>query len=95
MSCTLSIAGRSPTSELGAAVAMALIKIANDGGSFGDVVTYINTSKATQIIGGILLSVVVAFSVGAFVQWISRVLLSYNFRALLQFLQNLILSLNA
>ena len=64
---------------LGAAVAMALIKIATAGGSFTDVVNYINTSKATEIIIGILLSVVVAFSVGAFVQWISRLLLSYNF----------------
>ena len=64
---------------LGAAVAMALIKIAHDGGSFGDVVNYINTTKATQIIFGILLSVVVAFTIGAIVQWISRVLLSYNF----------------
>jgi phosphate/sulfate permease len=64
---------------LGAAVAMALIKIGADGGSFSDLVTYINTSKATQIIFGILLSVVVAFSVGAFVQWVSRLLLSYNF----------------
>ncbi len=57
---------------LGASVAMALIKIGHDGGSFGDVVNYINTSKATQIIFGILLSVVVAFSIGAVVQWISR-----------------------
>ncbi len=64
---------------LGAAVAMALIKIGADGGSFSDLVTYINTSKATQIIFGIILSVVVAFSVGAFVQWVSRLLLSYNF----------------
>ena len=64
---------------LGAAVAMALIKIANDGGSFTDVVQYINTTKATQIIGGILLSVGVAFTVGAIVQWVSRLLLSYNF----------------
>ena len=64
---------------LGASVAMALIKIGADGGSFGDVVNYINTSKATEIILGILLSVVVAFSVGAFVQWVSRLLLSYNF----------------
>ena len=51
---------------LGASVAMALIKIGADGGSFTDVVNYINTSKATEIILGILLSVVVAFSVGAF-----------------------------
>lgn len=64
---------------LGASVAMALIKIGADGGSFTDVVNYINTSKATEIILGILLSVVVAFSVGAFVQWVSRLLLSYNF----------------
>jgi phosphate/sulfate permease len=64
---------------LGAAVAMALIKIGANGGEFSDLETYINTSKATQIIFGILLSVVVAFSVGAFVQWISRVLLSFNF----------------
>ena len=64
---------------LGAAVAMALIKIGADNGSFGDVLTYINTQKATEIILGILLSVVVAFSVGAIVQYISRVLLSFDF----------------
>lgn len=64
---------------LGAAVAMALIKIGADNGSFGDVLTYINTQKATEIILGILLSVVVAFSVGAIVQYVSRVLLSFNF----------------
>lgn len=64
---------------LGAAVAIALIKIGADGGNFNDVLNYINTSKASQIIFGILLSVVVAFSIGAFVQWISRLLLSYNF----------------
>ena len=65
---------------LGAAVAMALIKIGASGGDFSEVVNYINTSKASQIIFGILLSVVVAFSIGALVQWLSRVLLSYNFQ---------------
>jgi len=64
---------------LGAAVAMALIKIGANSGSFSDLVIYINTSKATQIIFGILLSVVVAFSIGAIVQWASRLLLSYDF----------------
>jgi phosphate/sulfate permease len=64
---------------LGAAVAVALIKIGADSGNFADVVTYINTEKATQIIFGILLSVVVAFSVGALVQYLSRLLLSFNF----------------
>ncbi len=66
---------------LGAAVAMALIKIYNTGGTgeFSDLLNYINTGTATKIIFGIVLSVVVAFSVGALVQWISRLLLSYNF----------------
>ena len=63
---------------LGASVAMALIKIGMDNGSFSDLGIYINTTKATQIILGILLSVVVAFSIGAIVQWISRLLLSYD-----------------
>ncbi len=64
---------------LGAAVAMSLMKIAADGGNFSEVVNYINTDKAVEIILGILLSVVVAFSVGAFVQWISRLLLTFNY----------------
>ena len=63
---------------LGASVAMALIKIGMDNGSFSDLGMYINTTKATQIILGILLSVIVAFSIGAIVQWISRLLLSYD-----------------
>ncbi|WP_086476390.1 MULTISPECIES: inorganic phosphate transporter [Arenibacter] len=65
---------------LGASVAMALIKIGAASGSYVEVFNYINTSKATEIILGILLSVVIAFSVGAFVQYISRLLLSFNFR---------------
>jgi phosphate/sulfate permease len=64
---------------LGAAVAMALIKIGAANGSVSDVINYINTDKAILIISGILLSVVVAFSVGALVQWVSRALLSYDF----------------
>ena len=66
---------------LGSAVAIALIKIGADSGSLADLGTYINTEKATEIILGILLSVVVAFSVGALVQYVSRVLLSFNFEA--------------
>ena len=64
---------------LGAAVAMALLKITASGGGFEDLLSYINTSKASQIIFGIILSVIVAFSIGAIVQWISRLLISFNF----------------
>ncbi|HKK12994.1 MAG TPA: inorganic phosphate transporter, partial [Flavobacteriaceae bacterium] len=66
---------------LGAAVAMSLIKIGHAGGNFSDMLNYINTSKASQIIFGILLSVIVAFTVGALVQWVSRLLLSYKFES--------------
>jgi len=65
---------------LGSAVAIALLKISEQSGSFSELVTYINTEKATEIILGILLSVVVAFTVGAIVQYVSRVLLSFDFQ---------------
>ena len=64
---------------LGAAVVMSLIKISNsDTQTFADLSNYINTKKAMEIITGILLSVVIAFSVGAIVQWFSRVLFTFH-----------------
>ena len=59
---------------LGASVAMSFIKIASSGGDYMDIYNYINTSKATEIIMGIPLSVVIAFSIGALVQYLSRIL---------------------
>ena len=65
---------------LGAAVCISLIKIStNDSQSFDDIWNYINHETATEIIFGILLSVVVAFSVGAIVQFTSRMIYSFNF----------------
>ncbi|HCQ24017.1 MAG: inorganic phosphate transporter [Flavobacteriaceae bacterium TMED120] len=64
---------------LGAAVVLAVIKIYANNESLTDIDTYINTSKAVQIILGILLSVFIAFTIGALVQTVSRILLSYNF----------------
>ena len=65
---------------LGAAVVISLIKISqNDTESFNAIWNYINYEKASMIIFGILLSVVVAFSVGALVQFLSRLIYSFNF----------------
>ena len=64
---------------LGAAIVMSLIKIAENNESVGDLATYINTEKATMIIAGILLSVLIAFSIGAIVQWISRIIFSFQY----------------
>jgi phosphate/sulfate permease len=64
---------------LGAAVAVSLLKLYAIGDSFGRVVEYINTGKALAIIFGILLSVVVAFIAGAVVQYISRIVLTFDY----------------
>lgn len=65
---------------LGSAVVIALIKIASSNTQdITAIWNYINYETATQIILGILLSVVVAFSVGAIVQYFSRLIYSFNF----------------
>jgi Phosphate/sulphate permeases len=66
---------------LGASVAISLYKIAEAGGGFSDLITYINTDKAAEIIFGILLSVFIAFTVGALVQFVSRVWVSFDFKS--------------
>ena len=65
---------------LGASVVMSLFKIlASESQTLADIGTYINTEKAITIISGILLSVLIAFSVGAIVQWFSRVIFTFQF----------------
>ncbi|WP_299673044.1 inorganic phosphate transporter [uncultured Tenacibaculum sp.] len=64
---------------LGAAVAIALIKISGTDQSVTEIWNYINYETASKIILGIILSVVVAFSVGAIVQYFSRIIYSFEF----------------
>ena len=64
---------------LGAAVGIAWLKIYTDPTANQELANYINSEKALQIIFGILLSVVVAFTVGAIVQWLSRWLFSFEY----------------
>ncbi|WGK65646.1 inorganic phosphate transporter [Croceiramulus getboli] len=64
---------------LGAAVCMALIKIADNDDTFLQLGKYINNDKAIEIILGILLSVAIAFTVGAVIQFFTRLLLTFNF----------------
>ena len=64
---------------LGAAVAVSLMKLLSKGDSLVNVVQYINTAKAMMIIMGILLSVAIAFVCGAVVQFLSRVLFTFNY----------------
>ncbi|GAA3601038.1 inorganic phosphate transporter [Flavivirga amylovorans] len=65
---------------LGAAVVMSLIKIsASDSQTFANLGDYINTKKALEIIRGIIMSVFIAFTVGAIVQWISRLVFTFHY----------------
>jgi len=70
---------------LGAAVGMASIKLLfiDNGMSVGD---FINSSKALAIISGILLSVVIAFTVGAIIQYLTRLAFSFNFKKRMKYL---------
>ncbi|MDD4107201.1 MAG: inorganic phosphate transporter [Prolixibacteraceae bacterium] len=65
---------------LGSAVAVSLVKISRLGGSIGELSDYINSEKALAIIAGILLSVIIAFTVGAIVQYITRLIFTFNYR---------------
>ncbi|PID68307.1 MAG: phosphate:sodium symporter [Flavobacteriia bacterium] len=73
---------------LGAAVIMAFIKVSvNDAETLSDLGKYINSGKALEIILGIFLSVVVAFTVGAIVMFFSRLVYSYGFQTRSKLLQ--------
>ncbi len=65
---------------LGAAVAISLIKISSLGQDAGTLSQYINSASALAIITGILLSVFIAFSVGAIIQYITRFLFTFNYK---------------
>ncbi len=71
---------------LGAAVAMASIKLFMTADSMLSVGDFINSSKALAIISGILLSVAVAFSVGALIQYLARLAFSFNFKKRMKYL---------
>ncbi|SDB59377.1 Phosphate transporter family protein [Flavobacteriaceae bacterium MAR_2010_188] len=65
---------------LGASVAMALIKISGSATqTIADLGQYINSEKAIEIITGILLSVVIAFTIGSLIQYISRMIFTFHY----------------
>jgi len=64
---------------VGGTVAIALVKIASSSGALqlGDL---LNTEKAFTVILGIFLSVAIAFFFGVIVQYLSRILFSFNYK---------------
>ncbi len=72
---------------LGAAVAVSLYKIyfTDVPPEAQDIGLYINATRALGIISGILLSVVIAFTVGTIVQFLTRLLFTFNYERKLPF----------
>ena len=67
---------------LGAAIAVSIYKISNDPAQgVSSLGQYINTSRAMGIVSAILLSVVIAFTCGTLVMYISRMIFSFRYTA--------------
>lgn len=64
---------------LGAAVAVALMKVLAQEGGLAEVQDYINSARAMVIISGILASVAISFICGAIVQFLSRTLFTFDY----------------
>lgn len=62
---------------LGASFAFVLIKMAGDGLALG-IGDYLNTSKALEVILGIFMSVPIAFVFGSFVQYVTRIIFTFQ-----------------
>jgi len=68
---------------LGSAVAVSTFKIAaNDALTISDLGEFINTSRAMGIVSAILLSVVIAFTCGSFIMYLSRLIFSFRYTAM-------------
>lgn len=65
---------------LGASVGIAIIKLTGSEQGLQEIGQYINAAKALAIITAILISVALAFSLGALVQYITRLLFTFNIR---------------
>lgn len=64
---------------LGAAVAVSMVKILNNPDISQDLSSYINSASALKIILGILLSVLVSFTVGAIIQYFVRLWFTFDY----------------
>ena len=71
---------------MGASVCMAALTIVASGGSLMTIADYINNQKAFLMISAIITSVPIAFMLGILIQWITRLVFTFNYVKHSQFL---------
>lgn len=70
---------------LGAAVAIAMMKVTGTESGTDSIGNYINIESSVLIIIGIFLSIIIAFNVGLIIQWFVRLAFSFNPEATLKY----------
>lgn len=64
---------------LGAALGISVLKLRRNPEMYSGLNEFINSAKALEIISGIILSVGIAFTAGAIIQYIARLIFSFNY----------------
>jgi phosphate/sulfate permease len=71
---------------LGAALCLALYKIYTTDDTFDNLGAYINSEKASEIVFSILLSVLLSFALGSFVQFVSRMIFTFQYEKRIKYI---------
>ena len=70
---------------LGASVGISFIKIYKSAEGLGGLSSYINSDRALGIISGIFISILIAFTAGAIIQWFIRLLFTFKITKTLKY----------
>jgi len=71
---------------LGAAFCLAIYKIYTSDDTFDNLGSYINSEKASEIVFSILISVLLSFALGSFVQFISRMIFTFQYEKRIKYI---------
>ncbi|WP_130733535.1 inorganic phosphate transporter [Flavobacterium sp. J27] len=66
-------------SLLGGAVCLGIFKMMTNDNNTNSILDFINQEKATEIVSSILISVALSFTIGALIQYLSRIIFSFHY----------------
>jgi phosphate/sulfate permease len=77
-------------SLLGASFALSIIKINQSGLLLSDLTRYINVGKSLAVISGILVSIALAFIIGFLIQWVIRIIFTFQYQRRIRYFGSLL-----